>query len=68
MTPADDRDIANAAELRRHRERQQREDDARRADLPRAIASADDDLVRGLKRLWRVVVRAAMRWARGRMR
>jgi hypothetical protein len=64
MTDDDDLAIRLAAERRRHDERERNELDARLAELPRAIATADDELVRGLKRLWRVIVRATTRGIR----
>jgi hypothetical protein len=64
MTDDDDLAIRLAAERRRHDERERNELDARIAELPRAIATADDELLVGLQRLGRYVLAALLRGRR----
>jgi hypothetical protein len=60
MNRDDDLAIRLAAERRRHDERERNELDARLAELPRAIATADDELLAGLRRLGRYVLAALL--------
>ena len=61
MTHDDDTAIVNAAELRRHREREQDRLDAARAELPRTLREDAREQARWWRALVRRVLRAVMR-------
>lgn len=61
MNRRDEIAIERAAELRRHREQERAEMDARAAECPRTIATAGPEFVRELGRMVGAVMRAAMR-------
>ena len=61
MTPADDAAIENAAELRRHRERERSRLDAARAELPRTLREDAREQARWWRALARRVLRAVTR-------